>query len=845
MSARWRDLARLAWRDSRTARRRLLLFMSSISIGVAVLVAVDGYSANVVRSIREQSRALLGGDLSLTARRPFPAPIDSLLDSLARAGVTAGRVTTFASMALIPRTGATRLVQVRAVDPGVPFYGHIGSTPAGRYPMIQAEHGALVDSSLFTELGARVGDTLALGAARFIILGALRDVPGDVGIASALGPRVYIARRWVPETKLLVFGSRAEHEALLQLPPGMDPAQVVASHRATLTASSVRARTARDTERSLTEGVNQLDRFLGVVGLIALLLGGIGVASAIRAYVEEKHDVIAVLRCLGATAPQVLAVFLMETTALGFAGALIGAALGVGAQLALPHVLGGFMPVDVHPSLVPSALAAGVAVGVWVSAAFALLPLLGVRRISPLAVLRRDAPDAPARGFLRDAPRLATGAALAASLVVIAIARAGTVRRGLGMSAGVAAAIILLWLAAVVVRGGARRLLRARWPFVVRQGIANLYRPANQTRAVILALGFGAFLLGTLYLVQRNLLARLALGSAETQANLAFFDVQPDQVRGVDSVIRAAHLPVLQQVPIVPMRIAAIDGRDASTLVLQHHAWALRREYRSTYRDTLVASEVLTAGRWLRPTPAGGLPEISVEQDVANDLGLVLGDTVTWDVQGVRIPTVVTSFRKVNFARFEPNFFVVFIPGALRDAPQTTVFLSRAPSAAARAAVQRSVVQGFPNVSSIDLAQIQQAIGSILDRIALAVRFLALFSVATGALVMASAIAASRRQRLREGVLLKTLGATRAQIGRIMLSEYAVLGAMGSVTGALLAVAGAWALMRFVFHAPFAVASVPLLAIALAMMLLTVAIGLWSSRDVFRETAMSALRNQG
>jgi putative ABC transport system permease protein len=362
---------------------------------------------------------------------------------------------------------------------------------------------------------------------------------------------------------------------------------------------------------------------------------------------------------------------------------------------------------------------------------------------------------------------------------------------------------------------------------------------------VILALGFGAFLLGTLYLVQRNLLARLSFSAVETQANLAFFDVQSDQVRGMDSVIRAAHLPLLQQVPIVPMRIAAINGRDASTMVRQRRNWALRREYRSTYRDTLVASEVLTAGHWLRPAPAGALPEISVEQDLANDLGLVLGDTVTWDVQGVRIPTVVTSFRKVNWARFEPNFFVVFSPAALRDAPQTAVFLTRAPTPGARAAVQRAVVEDFPNVSSIDLAQIQQAIGSILDKISLAVRFLALFSVATGVLVLASAIAASRRQRLREGVLLKTLGATRAQIGRIMLSEYAVLGAMGSAAGALLAVGGAWALMRFVFDAPFTVAAVALLLIALGTMALTVAIGLWSSRDVFRETAMSALRDQG
>lgn len=848
MSARWRDLARLAWRDSRSARSRLLLYMSAISLGVAALVAIDSYSANVVRSIRSQSRELLGGDLSFSSRAAFPPAADSLLDTLARSGIKVGRTTTFTSMALVPRAPAPRLVQVNAVGPGVPFYGTIETDPAGRYGALQQGHTVLVDPALLVELDAKVGDSLSLGSSRFAIIGTLQNVPGDLSIASSLGPRVYIADKWVPETKLLVFGSRAEYDALLALPAGSDPAAVVDQHRATLDTAHVRARTVQDTERSLTFDIQQLDRFLGVVALVALLLGGVGVASAIRAYIEEKRDPIAVLRVLGATSRQVLAVYLLETGALGLAGALVGAALGVIAQMALPRVAAGLVPVTVTPHIEPRAILVGIAIGVWVAVIFALLPILGVRRISPLEAIRRDAAGTPVRRMLSDWPRVVAGLALAASVVLIAIGRAGTVRRGVSMSAGIGAALVLLAVAAAVVSRVTRRVLKEHWPFVVRQGLANLYRPANQTRAVMLALGFGAFLMSTLYLVQRNLLARLSASTLETRANLAFFDVQSDQARSVDSLIRAAHAPVLQQVPIVPMRIASIAGHGASGVHQDSRraSWALRREYRSSYRDTLIASEKLVAGRWFGDDAARRSAPwpISVEGSVATELGVSLGDTITWDVQGVRIPTVVTSLRDVTWARFEPNFFVIFAPGALEQAPQTMVFLTRVTNPAARNALQRAVVEHDPNVSTIDLGLIQQALDSILDKVSIAIRFMALFSVATGVLVLLSAVAAARRQRLREGVLLKTLGATRAQIGRIMLSEYTVLGLLSAATGLALSLGGAWALMHFLFDSPFSPAAAPLGVLALIIVALTAIVGLSSSRDVFAETPMAALREQ-
>ncbi|HUO52533.1 MAG TPA: FtsX-like permease family protein, partial [Gemmatimonadaceae bacterium] len=592
-----------------------------------------------------------------------------------------------------------------------------------------------------------------------------------------------------------------------------------------------------------TQGIEQLDKFLGLVGLVALLLGGIGVGSGIHAYVSERMDTVAVLRCLGATAPQVTAMYALEAALLGVIGALIGIALGVGAQMALPLVFKDFLPVGVTPRPDARALLNGLAIGVWTATLFALRPVLAVRDVSPMAVLRRDVSAAPARTRRVDVPRLAVDLLLGGTVVWLAVRRAGGLREGVIMSLGILAVVVALTASAAALSRAARAMVRERWPFVLRQGVANLFRPANQTRAVVLSLGFATFLLCTLYLVQASLLRELALASDAAQANLVFYDVQPDALKGLDSMVRAAGAPVLQEVPIVPMRIDAIGGKSAAELTKQRQSWALRREYRSSWRDTTVASEKVVAGRF-GARPADSLPGISVERDLAAELQVKLGDTVTWDVQGVRVPTVVTSLRDVQWARFEPNFFVVFEPRALKDAPAIYALLTRLDSANARAVLQRDAVARFPSVSTIDLSTIQDTVRGILGKVSLAVRFLALFSLATGVLVLVSAVTSARRQRVREAVLLKTLGATRAQIGRIMMAEYAALGALGSATGMVLAVGGAWGVMRLVFDSRPAFATGGLLGVAAGTMLLTVGIGVWTGREVFGATVSEELREE-
>lgn len=933
-------LLRLAWRESRTARRRLALYMSSIAFGVAALVAIDSFAGNVTRSIRDQSRTLLGGDLSLQARAAFPAVVDTLADSLRAAGVPAARVTTFASMALAEPSGGTRLVQVRAVSPGYPFYGVIETLPADGWSRVHDDSVVFVDPSLLIALEAQVGDRLKLGQQQFVIGGTLGNVPGDAGITAVIGPRVYVSDRWLKQMGLLSFGSRAEYELVLKLPlaqtaprpaaqvaralrrridpveaariealeargerdgnrpGGEDPAAGDSANSVPATSAiadstiadsasgdrpsagtgatdsvtavgatapggatprtRVRVRTVADTEREFTEAVARLADFLSIIGLIALLLGGIGVASGVNAFVSAKIDTVAVLRCLGATGRQVLALYVVQAAAMGLVGATAGALLGVGVQFLLPRVMGDFLPVDVTIALEPLPLLLGLATGVWVSLVFALRPLLALRRVSPLQAIRRNADPAALPSEWRDGARLLVDALLVGSIVAIVLSRIESLRDGLAMTGGIVGVVGVLWLAATALIAVARRSTHPSWPFPLRQGIANLHRPANQTRAVTLALGFGAFLLSTVYLVQANLLGRVQTTADAAAGNLLLFDVQDDQAAPLDSMLRARQHPIVQQTPIVTMRVEAINGTAVTRLqgdtTVRRAGWSLRREYRSTYRQEMQASEKLTGGTWFPDSAARARERaqnpaspylLSLEQDVAREMGVVLGDTITWNVQGVPVTTVLTNTREVNWGRFEANFFAVFEPAALRRAPQQYVIVANVPTGAPLAEIQRDIVRRYPNVSSLDLTLVKQTIGSIVDRVTLAIRFLGLFSLAMGIPVLFSAVAATRRARLREGVLLRTLGASRAQVARVLLAEYGALGALGALTGMVLSFGGAWAITTFVFEDPFDPAVGPTLLIAAGMLLLTMTIGLLTSRDVYRETPMIAIREPG
>ena len=845
----WRRLPALAWKESRTARRRLLLYMSSIALGVAALVAIDSFAANLTRSVREQSRSLLGGDASLTTRAEMTPAADSLVDSLARTGMTIARITQFPSMAAITRTGNTRLVQVRGVSNSYPLYGDVITEPTTAFTRIRSEHAVIVDPGLLVSLNAAVGDSLSLGYSTFLIAGTLKQVPGDAGFVSVVGPRVFVSDQWLDETRLLSFGSRASYETLLKMPPGLTATTWVARSRPTLEKLKLRVRTAAETQANVSEAIDTLGNFLGLVGLVALLLGGIGVASGVNAFIKRKQETIAVLRCLGATSGQVLLIYGLQAAMMGLAGAAAGAALGVAIQLALPGLVRELLPVDITVSLSPVAIASGLGVGVWVALAFALRPLISVRDISPLQVLRTEVDESARRPWYRDWGGLTVLTGIVASVIALAISRAGGVREGLAISAAISCVLLLLLGSASLLMWVARKVMRAGWPYVMRQGVANLYRPSNQTRSVVLSLGFGAFLVSTLYLLQTTLLSRFAVDAAASGGNVLFYDVQDDQGPWMDTIITRSGHKLIQRVPIVTMRLSEVKGvpvkvAQVAAEKLKKAPWPFTREYRSTYRDTLVKSETMLTGKWFDKAPAApaGMSRVSIDESIASELMISVGDQLTWNVQGATVKTVVASTRKVNFARFEPNFFVVFEPSAISDAPKQFAVIASVTGDSAISALQRDVVKRYPNVSSLDISLITRTIGDILAKVSGAIRFMAVFALIMGVPVLISAVAATRRERLREGVLLKVLGATRAQIGRIMVSEYAVLGLLGALAGMLLGIGGAWGLATFLFKVPFVMAWVPALGIAALLLGITILIGVLTGREVFRETPMAALR---
>ncbi|HWV57467.1 MAG TPA: FtsX-like permease family protein, partial [Longimicrobiales bacterium] len=667
----------------------------------------------------------------------------------------------------------------------------------------------------------------------------------EVGIQTAIGPRVFIGREYLARTDLIRFGSLVEYQAFLRMPE-VEARAFEERYDGTAREDRARIRTADDQARSLIRAYGSLADFLGLVGLTALLLGGVGVASAVHVFVKEKLTTVAMLRCLGATQRSVFVAYLLQAGLLGFAGATAGVVAGVGLQAVLPALLAQHLPVPVEFHLEPWPVITGLGIGVWVAALFSVLPLLSVRNVAPLQALRRDVESA-ARQL--DPARWLAGAALVASVVALSVWQAPNTPVGLWYATGLIATTTALWGTAALLIRATRRFFPARAPYVVRQGIANLFRPRNQTVVVTLSIGFGVFLLGTLYLVQHNLLAYLDFGDEAARPSILLFDVQPDQRAGIDALVRARGLPPLDVTPLVPARIAAVNGRSVEELIrLDDGArWALRREYRNTYRDTLGAAESLVAGEWWdvdAGADAGSDPvyRISVDDELARSLGVGIGDRITWDVQGVQVESRISSLRSVDWTALSPNFFVIFEPGSLDRAPQTLVALGRVEDPTVRAELQRDIVIEYPNVSVLDLAVVQETVDAIAARVALGIRALALFTLAGGVLVLAGAIATSRYQRRRESALLRALGASRGQIARVLLTEYTALGSLAALTGLLLACVAAWLLTERLFNLEFTVPPIAIVAIWSAVVALTLIIGAVNSRDVLRRPPIEVLQ---
>lgn len=836
---------RLAWRDSRSSRRRLALYSLSISLGIAALVAVGSLGASVRQGIDEQAKSLLGADLVLSSRKAFGDEEKTLFQAL---GGERSDEVSFASMLLFPGNGGTRLVNVRALTGAFPYYGRLETDPPEAAEAFRRGEGLLVEESVARQFEVQVGDAVKLGEWQTRIVGLLRRVPGDSVAFANLAPRVYLAGDRLADTGLIGRGSLVRYRTLIRLPgDAAEIRQTVEDRRPRFRELKLDVDTAEKRKEDLGKAAENLNGYLNLVAFIALLLGAVGVASAIQVHVQQRLPQVAVLRCLGAPMAATFAVYLAQALAMGTLGVSLGIVLGALIHRLVPAVLAGALPFPIHVQFSFMAAAQAALAGLGVATFFALLPLLAVRRVSPLAAIRA-AYDGPRPS--RDPLRILVLAGISLAILGFALLQTRDWRHGVGFAVGLGFAFVVLTGAARMLVGLARRCQPDWLPFAWRQGFASLHRPNNRTGTLLVALGLGTFLLLSLQLTRASLVRSLESPDTTQRPNAILFDIQPDQLQQVTQTLDRLGLPVMEEAPIVTMRLRHLRGTPVAQISTNPGAgvpsWVLQREYRSTWRSELAGSEKLLRGELVaRITPNETPVPISVESGIAKDLGVDIGDAMAFDVQGVPIECRVASIREVDWRQVRPNFFVVFPAGALESAPSMHVVAVRVADATESARMQREIVREFPNVSVIDLLLVLQTLEGIVSKVALAIRFMALFTVGTGMIVLAGSVVTGRWQRMQEAVLLRTLGGSRSLVRKILVAEYAGLGLLAALSGSLLAIGAAWAMSRFVFRIPF---HLPLVEIALthiAVPVLTLLVGLAASRGISNHPPLAILRSEG
>ena len=835
----------MAWRDSRASRRRLAFVSLSVVLGIAALVGIASLGDNLKRAVDQQTKALLGSDLTVTGSKQFTKETLAYFRTL---GGETAREVSLPSMVSFPTRGNTRWRgQVRALEGNFPFYGELVTEPKDAMKKLSTGNYAVIEDTLLAQFGVQIGDEVRVGRATLKVAGALKKIPGEPAAVALLSPRIYMSTASLGATELLKVDRFARHRVHFKLPETTNVELLAKQLGEKFRNERLHFDTVEERKRQLGDALKDVFSFMSLVGFIALFLGAVGVASAMHVYVRQKILTVATLRCLGATARTGFAIYLTQGFVVGLLGAVAGAIVGLSVQFLLPMVLKDFLPFDVDFFISWPAVGKGMLAGLVICVLFTLLPLLAVRRVSPLLAIRSTQGEEKTG---EDPLRLALFFAIAAAVLGFAVWQTGHWLTGLSFTLMMAFDFGVFAGMAALVAWGARKVVSGKaLPYIWRQGIANLYRPNNRTVLLMLALGMGVAQMLTLLLTRATLLEKIAGIGGPSRPNLMFFDIQEDEVTKLAVTTKKLGAPVLVQAPIVTMRISSLKGKPVDELLKGDRggipAWTLTREYRSTYRGALVETERITEGKLVsRVTPGEVRVPVSMEEGLARDLQLKLGDDLAFDVQGVPLTATIASLRKVEWQRLAPNFFVVFPDGVLEPAPKTFVAAVRAPTTADSARIQQAVAKELPSVSAIDLSLILQTFDSLFSKVAWAVSFLALFTVATGVVVLVGAILTGRLQRVRETVLLRTLGARRSQLQNILLVEYAVLGVLSAVTGGGLAVIANVLLAKFLFKTDVVLPPLVLLGSVAAAVVVTLVTGMITNRGVANTPPLEVLRQE-
>lgn len=881
-----RFMWRMAWRETRGAWRHFLYFFVCIAVGVSALVGVSLFAAHVERSVSRQAKGLLGGDLEVRSSHPLNAESRAVLKTLDDRGIARTHVSELVAMAARTTPAATsarvtQIVELKAVAAGYPLYGLLRLEPSASLDRLlhpddhgcpqESCYGAVVQEALLLRMGLAVGDRLKIGAAEFQITGLVRIEPDRMANAFSLGPRVIISEAALKASGLVQPGSRVRERELLKLPSGMPLESLKTELRGRLAADHVRVSGYRDAQPQLKQFLEQLSRYLGLIGLTALFIGGLGVAMSIHAFMREKFKTIAILKSLGADSSLLIGVYVIQAIGLGLIGSVAGMLLGIVLQQVVPPLLaGGFVSglldqvgattdlsvVSIGP------LFKGGALGLLTTLLFALWPLLRIREISAAAIFRRDVDpvsDTRSAGTVKawfgDRVSLIAGGALLCGLAGLAMWQAGSWRIGGWYIGGVAAAILLLAGCSRALVWGLR-LMPKPASISLRYAIGNVLRPGGHTAGIVVAIGISVMVILTVSLVEQALLRQVGETRPLDAPTFFFIDLQPDQTEGFAALVgnhTGGRLPELT--PLVRSRLHAVNGEEVKveeerdqeerreeSKDERRKQWYLSREYVLTFTDQLPKGNEIVSGAWWRQGQRESPPQVSVEEEAARSLGLEVGARVDLDIQGATISAVVSSIRKVDWGNFSTNFYMIVSPGSLDGAPITYVATIRV-EPAQEVPLQEAVVAAFPNVSAIHVGDVLRNFANVLDRLALAIRAVAVFCVVTGGLVMAAALAATRYRRLYESVILKAVGATRGLIARTFAAEYALLGFIGGLLSAGLSSALSWLVLTHVFELPWRLHPALLLAGLVSTVLLTLFVGLLSTFRILGQRPLAILRH--
>ncbi len=832
----------LACRELRGGLRGFRLFLGCLALGVAAITAVASMTAAVTDALRADARPLLGGDLEvrLTQRLPTPAEAAYLQErSIARSSIVEMR-----AMARAEAGGSTSvMVELKAVDNAYPLIGTLELTPALALTELLAYRdgawGAIAEPSLLARLGLAPGDGIEVGEARFIVRGVIHREPDRIASVSAFGPRLLIADDALVATGLVQPGSLYRHATRVLLAERETASQWLAAARAAFAEAGWQIRGTGDAAPGIERFVERLSMFLGFAGLTTLLVGGLGIAGAVRTYLDGRARTIAILKCVGAPGRLVVGAYLLQLMLLATLATVLGLVVGAIVPMLGVEVVRPLLPVDLHIGVYPAAVATGAALGLLAALTFSLWPLARAREVPAANLFRQAVVGISGRPRI---PYILATALAALALAGLAILSTPDRLFGLLFVIGAVVVLLLLRVAAVGVRVTARHLPRSR-STVVRLAVDGLHRPNAPTAPVVTALGAGLTVLVAVALIDANMRVQIAERLPQTAPSFFFLDIQREQRAEFDAAVAAvAGVGDVRRVPMLMGRIIEIDGVPVEqATVAPETAWALRGDRMLTYAAAAPADARIEAGAWW-PADYAGPPLISFDANLARGFGIGVGDTLTLSILGREIEATIASLRRIDWSSIPFDFAIIFAPNVLEAAPHADIAAVYA-SAEAEAVLQQAVGDRLPNVTAIRTREAIEAASTLMSKISWGVRAAAVVTVVAGLLVLAGAIAGDRARREHEAVLFKMLGATRLRIVQIHAVEYAVLGLVTAIIAAALGTAVAWMvstqLMRLNW-APQAEIVALTISIGTALALVLGFAGTW--RQLSRTTA-AALRN--